>query len=260
MPSRHVFLTFVVVLLGMGLAPLLPKNVKLRPTAISQELPTFVGDWFGTTLSVSQRELDVLAKDTVFSRAQYTDSRDNAVVASIVISGHDLNSSIHRPERCLPAQGWTVNKSEKGQMNVPGLSINPFPYTKLENYAFMEIPPSPEYPQGATGRRYNITRYFFIGAETITRSHDVRTYRDMVERVFLGQSQQWAYVTFSVDYGIGPARQVIVPNVEMSAEDREKLEKQIEAERQAADKALQAFMAEILPELLPKWRAALAAK
>ena len=28
------------------------------------------------------------------------------VAASIVLSGQDLNSSIHRPERCLPAQGF----------------------------------------------------------------------------------------------------------------------------------------------------------
>ena len=35
-----------------------------------------------------------------------------AVQASIVLSGHDLNDSIHRPERCLPAQGFKELKLE----------------------------------------------------------------------------------------------------------------------------------------------------
>ena len=35
------------------------------------------------------------------------------VLVSIVLSGHDLDNSIHRPERCLPAQGWTIVDSKR---------------------------------------------------------------------------------------------------------------------------------------------------
>lgn len=254
MPSTRILITFICVLVGMVLAPILPKNVKLRSTAISPALPTFVGDWFGTQTSVTQRELDVLAKDTVFSRSTYTDSRDREVTVSIVISGHDLNNSIHRPERCLPAQGWTVNKSVKTTLSVPSLKVSPLPLKMLECYAFSEIPPDPAsraMKNGGTERIYNLNDYFFIGADTITASHYHRTLQDMMDRLFLGQNQQWAYVTFAVNYG-----RHTLPNVEISPEQRAEIEKQIEAERQDADKALREFMVEILPELLPKWRTA----
>lgn len=254
MPTTRILITFIVVLAGMALAPVLPKNVNLRPTAISPELPTFVGEWFGEKQSVSQRELDVLAKDTVFSRSTYLDSRGREVTVSIVISGHDLNNSIHRPERCLPAQGWTVNKSTKTELSIPSLSVSPLPLKQLECYAFTEVPPQPgskQLKEGGTQRIYHLNNYFFIGAETITPSHYRRTLQDMADRAFIGQNQQWAYVTFAVNYG-----HHVMPNTNVTPEQRAEVEKQIEAQRQDADKALREFMAEILPELLPKWRTA----
>ena len=47
-------------------------------------------------------------QDTEFSRKSYTNGRGDEIQVSIVLSGQDMNTSIHRPERCLPAQGWTI--------------------------------------------------------------------------------------------------------------------------------------------------------
>lgn len=253
---RYLY-TFLAVLIGLGLTPLLPVNFKTRPTAVKSELPTFVGNWFGEFQEVSQRELDILAKDTKFSRRIYTNLDSKyAITVSVVISGQDLNNSIHRPERCLPAQGWTVNFSNKGEIPIAGLSTSPLPLTCLQNYRITEIPPQPgnkALKEGGTHRVFNRNDYFFVGADTITRSHYVRTFQDMWDRVVLGQNQQWAYVTFAVNYS-----EQIIPKAGISPEERAKMEKQIDADREAADKALREFMAEILPELLPKWRQSVA--
>jgi hypothetical protein len=49
----------------------------------------------------------------------YDDGIGDQVLVSIVLSGHDLDNSIHRPERCLPAQGWTIVDSTSLSLPVP---------------------------------------------------------------------------------------------------------------------------------------------
>ena len=38
---------------------------------------------------------------------------------SIVLSGHDLNNSIHRPERCMPAQGHDIGSASNVSIGLP---------------------------------------------------------------------------------------------------------------------------------------------
>src|SRR5205085_2637044 len=78
------------------------------PQGIELVLPEQLGKWVGRDQEITQKERDVLAKDTSFARKLYIDGRGREVFASIVMSGQDLDNSIHRPERCLPAQGWSI--------------------------------------------------------------------------------------------------------------------------------------------------------
>ncbi len=73
------------------------------------KLPAQVGRWTGQEAPVSTEELAGLAPDTQFARQWYTDLAGDRIYVSIVLSGADMANSIHRPERCLVAQGWTVD-------------------------------------------------------------------------------------------------------------------------------------------------------
>ena len=61
------------------------------------QLPQFVGDWYGIDQPVSQGERDILGPDTEFVRKLYTNGRGGEIYVSIVLSGPDMNTSIHRP-------------------------------------------------------------------------------------------------------------------------------------------------------------------
>ena len=76
-------------------------------------LPDVVGAWIGEDAAITEREREILAKDTQFARKTYTGPAGDEIFVSIVMSGDDMTSSIHRPERCLVAQGWSVQDSEK---------------------------------------------------------------------------------------------------------------------------------------------------
>src|SRR4029077_11469918 len=107
MTIRRLASLQLILLGGLSLAFVLPKDIKLQPVGLDLTLPEFVGDWHGADQEASKGEREILGPDTQFVRKVYTKGTDEIFV-SIVVSGPDMNTSIHRPERCLPAQGWTI--------------------------------------------------------------------------------------------------------------------------------------------------------
>ena len=112
-------LLILQALIGCGLGSIffIPSDTKIQPCRVVMQLPDTLGPWTGKDAAVSQREYDMLASDTKFARKVYDDGFGDQVLVSIVLSGNDLDHSIHRPERCLPAQGWTVEDS--GMVRLP---------------------------------------------------------------------------------------------------------------------------------------------
>src|ERR1700716_1120929 len=113
MTTKRLLLLELVLLVLLGAVFFLPKVANSSPQGIDLSLPTYVGNWYGEDQEITKKELEVLAKDTAFARKLYVDGKGHGVFVSIVMSGQDLDNSIHRPERCLPAQGWNVVDSRR---------------------------------------------------------------------------------------------------------------------------------------------------
>jgi EpsI family protein len=186
-------LTVLLLTLAIGLSSvfLLPSSGKTEPVGIKLALPEYVGRWYGVDQQISELEREGLAGDTEFARKQYTDGMGDTIFASIVLSGHDLDNSIHRPERCLPAQGWMVADSKTLSIALPrGGNLQ---VTRLHNV------------REATGRDgkvipiYNLNYYWFVGYHRMTASHLERTFLDIQDRILKGYNQRWAYITIASD-------------------------------------------------------------
>ena len=175
----------VILLGGLGSVFLLPKDIRMQPTSIDLALPEFVGSWQGKDSAITQGERDILGADTQFSRKVYSRGTDEIFV-SIVLSGPDMNTSIHRPERCLPAQGWTISNSEKANIQAGERNLSA---TRLHNLRSVQLTDG----QSRTVRSLNY--YWFVGHSDVTASHYERTWIDIRDRVLKGRNQQWAYVT-----------------------------------------------------------------
>jgi EpsI family protein len=177
----------LVLLAGFGTIFLLPHSNKTSPAGIAMTLPNVIGMWIGDDAEVTQKERDTLAKDTQFVRKIYTGPERDQIFVSIVLSGDDMTNSIHRPERCLPAQGWNVESSSQRTVPFPGGKA--LQVTKLRNRQIIET---------ADERRFtlnNLNYYWFIGYRDMTASHLTRTEIDLRDRIVGGYSQRWAYVT-----------------------------------------------------------------
>jgi EpsI family protein len=175
----------IFLLGGLGSVFLIPKEIKIEPAAIDLSLPEYVGNWHGVDQEIGKNERDILGPDTQLARKAYALGTDQIFV-SIVLSGPDMNTSIHRPERCLPAQGWTVADSKT--VAVP-LEQGAFRATRLQN--IQNVPAN-------DGRRLtlrSLNYYWFVGHLDVTPSHMKRNWIDIRDRVLTGRNQQWAYVT-----------------------------------------------------------------
>jgi len=174
------------LLLGLGSVFLLPKQIKTEPAAVRLDLPNYVGGWRGVETSVTQGERDSLGPDTQFARKLYTNMAGDEIFASVVLSGPDMNTSIHRPERCLPAQGWTIADSKTVGLMAGAKQLKA---TRLHNVRNVRA------DNGRSLTLNSIDYYWFVGHSDTTPSHFERTWLDIRDRVLKGRNQQWAYVT-----------------------------------------------------------------
>ncbi len=187
MITKRLLSVLLVLLIGFGSVFLLPHSSQSSPAGIAMTLPNYIGDWIGEDGVVTKREREVLAKDTQFARKTYTNLAGDKISVSIVMSGDDMTNSIHRPERCLPAQGWTIQSSERKVL--PMTNSKTLDVTKLRDVRSVELPDKSR----VTLR--NLNYYWFVGYSDMTASHLTRTGFDLRDRLLHGYNQRWAYVT-----------------------------------------------------------------
>jgi len=187
MTTKRLVILFAVLLAGLGSVYMLPHQLGFQPVGITLDLPKMVGGWYGRDLDVSPKERQVLGKDTEFARKSYRNGAGYEIIASIVLSGQDMNTSIHRPERCLPAQGFTIIDNRSEPVAVPDRGV--LHVTRLQNVRNVPV------ENGNPTSLYSVTYYWFVGHTDATGSHFWRTWLDVKDRLLHGYNQRWAYIT-----------------------------------------------------------------
>ncbi|HVU22998.1 MAG TPA: exosortase/archaeosortase family protein [Opitutus sp.] len=164
-------------------------------------LPAFLGtEWIGRSAQVTAVEREVLPEDTGFSRRDYVLLRNPAhtVFLSIVLSGRD-RSSIHRPELCLVAQGWTIRSEGRHAFGWP-----------TEESARMAAPAVPatvlrtERAIPGKGVVPAVVAYWFVSSDAVEANYWRRVLRDAWNRLH-GRADRWAYVLMQTDAQDGDA-------------------------------------------------------
>lgn len=187
MTTNRLLILIAFLMVGMGMVFVLPASPKSQPSGVDLQLPSLVGGWAGRDAAVTEKEHQVLGPETEFSRKTYTNVAGDQLFVSVVLSGQDMNTSIHRPERCLSAQGWAILDSHV--VSIPladGASLHA---TRLHDVRPVKM------ENGATADLYNLNYYWFVGFSDITASHMTRTFYDIRDRLLKGYNQRWAYVT-----------------------------------------------------------------
>lgn len=183
--SKRLCILFIVFAVGLGSVYLLPTGLHTPEPGVNMELPLFIDDWVGRDVSVSKAEQDALGMETQFSRKSYTNAKGDEIYVSIVLSGQDMNTSIHRPERCLPAQGYTMVSSS--DRVIP--TEDPLTVRRLHNKRMLPL------RSGGEIAEYSLDYYWFVSSSETTNDHIERNFIDVRDRVLKGYAQPWAFVT-----------------------------------------------------------------
>jgi len=197
------------------------KPGKSEPS-VKMELPEKIGDFTGEPVEVSESEIALLPDDTEFAKMLYTDSTGNQVSCQIVLAGADQRS-IHRPEVCLPGQGWRINSSQVIAIPIEGGRT----LRVMELVLTQQVPG----PDGKPRTLTSIFNYWFVGNGLTTPSHLVRRLHNYRDLLLHNINHRWAYMIVS-----GHVTEGFAPNGK-SFEETQKM--------------LRDFIAEIAPQIIP---------
>ena len=224
MSIKRLAILQALLLVGLGSVYLIPAQTRTQPVGVNMDLPDFVGQWFGVPQQIGQAEREELAADTVFSRRIYSNGLGDQILVSIVLAGEDPDNSLHRPERCLPAQGWTVMDSKTVTIQAPTLPNGQLTVTRLHSQRQFAD------EKGSLHTIYNLNYYCFIGYTDLTSSAIQRAVMDIRDRVIKGYDQRWAYVTVASNITEGVTK--------------------FGRSEQSTDEMLQSMMVKLFPNLI----------
>ena len=127
-------------------------------------------------------ENTVLPRDTTILKRVYRSDWDVQFLVSAVISGAG-KSSIHRPELCLPAQGFLMSNPTDFEVAADGSASRPYHAIQID---------SPQAPPA-------LLAYTFFNQEGVrTASHLRRIFLDTWDRSVLNRIDRWVMVTVHV--------------------------------------------------------------
>ncbi len=173
-----------------------PVTSQMSPPGVNLELPVFVGDFMGMAQEISIGEQMLLPEDTGIVRRHYSALDGAQIIASIVLAGEDARS-IHRPEICLPAQGWKIKGARVIRVPV-GDAQRPTELMALTLARPVQL------GDGRTIEQQALYAYTFVGENKTTAHHWERIFLTSYDRLFHGQNHRWAYVAFLVPMPIDP--------------------------------------------------------
>lgn len=192
--TRQISIVVVILAIGVLLtattsdvAKVSEPGVKLYPDG-TPYLVDRAGDWVGgEKTGLTEDEQRLLPKDTEGSRRVFRDGDGDELFCSIVLAGRDV-TSIHRPELCLPGQGWRIQSEYTQSIPVPTA-----PGGVLEVMRMNAIRPV-QLSDGRTTQMRSVFAYWFVGKGRMTPYHWQRIYWTAKDRVLYNTNHRWAYI------------------------------------------------------------------
>jgi hypothetical protein len=158
--------------------------------AMKIELPENVPGFISTNIPESDVELGYFPKDTSYTRRAYQMGNTPPIYATIVMMGAD-RTSIHKPDYCLPGQGWTITEKSVVNVSLAGVNYN-LPVAKwLISNSFQS-------PDGARQTIHGIYVFWFVADNEQTPNFYQRLWWLTRDLVSTGVLQRWAYVSYFV--------------------------------------------------------------
>jgi hypothetical protein len=140
--------------------------------------------------TMSPAERGVLPADTMILKKRYSAQGEPPIFVSVVFSGENQRS-IHRPQRCLPGQGYVIENTRT--LTVPRTGKNPLKVEVLSVRTRL----------GGGGEKQTVCMtyaYWYTGGDYETPFHFDRLAKTAMDRIFKNRLDRWAYVALSIQH------------------------------------------------------------
>jgi hypothetical protein len=153
------------------------------------DLPERVLDFTSTNVPEPEVVLGYLPPDTSYTERLYTAPDGFQIQGTVILMGAD-RTSIHKPDYCLPGQGWRIDSKSVVNVPVGGAQNYQLPIAKWIISASFQI------PDGRTEKHSGIYAFWFVADNEQTP--DFYEYLRKLTRDFLftGVLQRWSYVSY----------------------------------------------------------------
>jgi hypothetical protein len=232
--AKQIAIVVVILAVGVVVTALTSDVTRVSEPGIrlvdgSPYLPDKLTGWeAGELVGLTENERQLLPADTMGARRPFTDPAGNKVFSTIVLAGREV-TSIHRPELCLPGQGWKIDSENTESIPV---ATAPGGVLKVMRMNMQHSLPAKD---GSIGKRVRyIFVYWFVGKDRVTPYHWQRIMWTTEDRVFFNRNHRWAYILL-----YAPVASDDLGNATPQAE-------------QQTMQLLSKFVQNIYPELAPK--------
>jgi hypothetical protein len=153
------------------------------------DLPERVLDFASSNVPEPEVVLGYLPKDTSYVERQYQAPDGFWVTGTIVLMGAD-RTSIHRPDYCLPGQGWTIDA--KTAVNIPINGGHPYELQALKWTIHNSFPTQDGQKQEVSG----LYVFWFVAQNEQTPNYIQFQYNLLRDLLLTGRLQRWAYISY----------------------------------------------------------------
>ena len=153
------------------------------------DLPERVLDFTSTNVPEPELVLGYLPKDTSYTERHYQSPDGLDVISTIVLMGAD-RTSIHKPDYCLPGQGWHIDSMSVVKLAIGGERPYELPVAKWLINASLQTP---------DGRKQNVSGiyvFWFVADNEETPGFYKYLGRLTFDFFRTGVLQRWAYVSY----------------------------------------------------------------
>lgn len=158
-------------------------------TTMKLELPARVLDFDSTNMPIADVVLGYLPKDTSFAQRYYSAPDGAWALANVILMGAD-RTSIHRPDYCLPGQGWQIRDQADVKLAISGARPYELPVKKWT------IANAYTAADGSRQSASGVYVFWFVTENQVTADFPAMLKSMLLHQVFHGVVQRWAYVSY----------------------------------------------------------------
>ena len=153
------------------------------------DLPESVPDFTSTNVPESAIELGYFPNDTSYVRRLYQSPDGFAATATVILMGAD-RTSIHKPDYCLPGQGWNIRSKKIASLKIAGATPYELPVSEWV------VSNSLKTSDGGKKTVSGIYVFWFVADGEQTPSHYQFMRWLAMDLLRKAVWQRWAYVSY----------------------------------------------------------------